>query len=105
MMYYFSVKFVSKIYAHFMEDKKAAICFLVVNLFQFHLNFYATRPLPNVYALVLCNYAIGFWLWKEWPTAVKALAIASVVLRCDTVVFAFPLIVFDMLNGTLTKDS
>lgn len=78
--------------------------FLLVCLPQFHLNFYASRPLPNTYALILTNFAISFWYLGMWNNAIRVLAVVVCVLRCDIIVFAVALVLYDLCRGVLTKE-
>ncbi|KAJ3380991.1 dolichyl-P-Man:Man(7)GlcNAc(2)-PP-dolichol alpha-1,6-mannosyltransferase [Lobulomyces angularis] len=42
--------------------KDASELFSLFNLTQFHLAFWSTRTLPNVFALVFTNFSIGYWI-------------------------------------------
>ncbi|GJP85121.1 hypothetical protein CLOP_g15215, partial [Closterium sp. NIES-67] len=60
-------------------------------LSQFHLPFYASRPLPNVFALALANLAFTFWLKGKAARTLQTLVFAFVVFRCDVLVLLAPI--------------
>ena len=73
----------------------------VLALAQFHLAFYASRPLPNIFALVLTTFALSLWLedrknLKINRSVLDTLAVAIVsmvvaVFRCDNILLLAPL--------------
>ncbi|POM73778.1 Hypothetical protein PHPALM_9344 [Phytophthora palmivora] len=63
---------------------------------QFHLLFYMSRTLPNVYALALVLVGLGFWL--RWQRSVFLFTFATVVFRGDTVVLFAPLVLNMLLS-------
>ncbi|CAI5500960.1 unnamed protein product [Closterium sp. Naga37s-1] len=62
-------------------------CFLS----QFHLPFYASRPLPNVFALALANLAFTYWIKGKAAQALQTLVFAFVVFRCDVLILLAPI--------------
>ena len=73
----------------------------VLALAQFHLAFYASRPLPNIFAFVLTTFALSLWLedrknMKINRSVLDTLAVAIVsmvvaVFRCDNILLLAPL--------------
>ena len=47
--------------------RTAGAAFAALCISQFHLVFYASRPLPNTFALVLCCAASSYWLRSKHP--------------------------------------
>ncbi|KAJ3417137.1 dolichyl-P-Man:Man(7)GlcNAc(2)-PP-dolichol alpha-1,6-mannosyltransferase [Chytridiales sp. JEL 0842] len=45
--------------------------FAVLNLTQFHLMFWGSRTLPNIFALVFMNFATSFWINSFKPLTAK----------------------------------
>lgn len=77
--------------------------FLGITCMQFHLPFYLSRPLPNVFAMMITNYAMGIWIEGGNPaTVVYLLAFATTVVRCDTILLAGPIGLQLYFNGGLT---
>ena len=67
--------------------------FALVTSCQFHLMFYASRPLPNTYAGIAVNVAISYWLRGEVTTCLCLLTSAGVVLRAELVLLYLPVFV------------
>ncbi|CAI5722013.1 unnamed protein product [Hyaloperonospora brassicae] len=71
---------------------------LLICTCQFHLLFYISRTLPNVYALALVLLGLGFWLRGKWQRCVFLITVATVVFRGDTVVLLAPLVLSMLLS-------
>ncbi|KAL4114430.1 hypothetical protein PRIC2_014369 [Phytophthora ramorum] len=71
---------------------------LLICACQFHLVFYMSRTLPNVYALVLVLFGLGFWLRDKWQRSVFLFTFATVVFRGDTIVLFAPLVLSMLLS-------
>ncbi|KAL0236494.1 hypothetical protein GEMRC1_003076 [Eukaryota sp. GEM-RC1] len=69
----------------------ASTLFLFICSSQFHLPFYATRLLPNTFALVFTNFAVSFLLNNKLATAFSLLGSASLILRSELLAFTGPL--------------
>eukprot|EP00904_Undaria_pinnatifida_P006955 jgi/Undpi1/338/HiC_scaffold_1.g00334.m1 len=69
----------------------AAACAAVVWSLQFHLPFYLSRTLPNVFALCVVLLGLEAWLRDKVPRTLGLLTLATVVFRCDVVVLLAPL--------------
>jgi alpha-1,6-mannosyltransferase len=64
--------------------KSAGVAFLLICALQFHLPFYASRTLPNTYAVALTALAAADWLDGSAPLrAVAILAGTVIAVRCD----------------------
>lgn len=62
----------------------AGTLFLVLSSAQFHVPFYATRTLPNTFAMVLSCSAWACWLEERRPRAtIILLTVTTAVFRCD----------------------
>lgn len=60
-------------------SKLAGVFFVALSTSQFHLTFYATRTLPNVFAQVLCCAAWSYWIENRRPRTVIALLTVATV--------------------------
>lgn len=58
----------------------------ILILSQFHFLFYATRPLPNIFALVLVLHAFAFWLDGRNLLLVWTSAFAILIFRSELVI-------------------
>ncbi|KAL6652295.1 hypothetical protein ACP70R_011220 [Stipagrostis hirtigluma subsp. patula] len=80
--------------------------FAILTAIQFHLLFYSTRPLPNIFALVLVNLAYSFWFKGNNLRTLQALIVAAVIFRCDMILLLGPIGLALLLAGlTVLVDS
>ncbi|CAO2035977.1 unnamed protein product [Urochloa humidicola] len=70
---------------------QAEVFFVVLTAIQFHLLFYSSRPLPNIFALALVNLAYSFWFKGSNLCTLQALIVAAVVFRCDIILLLGPI--------------
>ncbi|KAG2860037.1 Dol-P-Man:Man(7)GlcNAc(2)-PP-Dol alpha-1,6-mannosyltransferase [Phytophthora cactorum] len=71
---------------------------LLICACQFHLLFYMTRTLPNVYALALVLFGLGFWLRGKCQRCVFLFTFTTVAFRGDTVLLFAPLVLNMLLS-------
>ncbi|CAI5738220.1 unnamed protein product [Peronospora farinosa] len=72
--------------------------FLVICSCQFHLLFYLSRTLPNIYALGFVLIGLGFWLREKWQRCVFLFTLTTVVFRGDTIVLLAPVVLNMLLS-------
>ncbi|GFP90502.1 dol-p-man:man(7)glcnac(2)-pp-dol alpha-1 6-mannosyltransferase [Phtheirospermum japonicum] len=65
--------------------------FVILTAIQFHLLFYCTRPLPNIFAFGLVNLAYGYWFKRSFYAALNSLIFATIIFRCDILLLVSPL--------------
>lgn len=63
--------------------------FLLITASQFHLPFYASRMLPNSFALGLITNSYADWLQSNVTRAIVLLTFATAVFRCDMLILLF----------------
>lgn len=72
----------------------AAFFFTLFTVIQFHIPFYASRPLSNVFAMVLSNFALADLLQGSPPKrayrGVALLSVAVALFRSELVLLLFP---------------
>ncbi|CAF5036149.1 unnamed protein product, partial [Rotaria socialis] len=59
---------------------------LIVTLTQFHFLFYATRTLPNIFALVIALHSFAFWFSKREKSLVWTSAFVILIFRSELVI-------------------
>lgn len=77
--------------------RSVSILFALITAVQFHVPFYATRTLPNVFALCFVMLAQGFLLRGRVGVSIWTLVFVCAVFRSDVAVFAGPLFVEPIL--------
>ena len=76
------------------RDPRVRKAFLLVCASQFHFLFYSSRPLPNTFGLVLVLWAYVLWVrgsQSDFAGAVRLLAAATLIFRCDTLLLCAPI--------------
>ncbi|GMT08841.1 hypothetical protein PFISCL1PPCAC_138, partial [Pristionchus fissidentatus] len=68
---------------------------------QFHFAFYASRPLPNTFALCLVLYAVALWLEDDLHRAARWAIAATMLFRFELVLLFGPLFIPSLLNGRI----
>ncbi len=74
------------------NNKRAGDILLLLIAASFHVPFYASRSLPNIFAFILATYGWGFWLDGKPYAMLGVLTTATVIFRCDIVVILGPLV-------------
>ena len=62
---------------------------LLITAVQFHVPFYASRMLPNTFALVVVLHAYADWISGNVDRAAAGLVAATTVFRCDLLLLLF----------------
>jgi len=78
-------------------------CFGILTITQFHMPFYASRFLPNTFALMLSNFALaGLIEGNQSTNIVWQLTFGCAVFRCDLVLLLLPVSLLLLLQGSIT---
>ncbi|KAL8618808.1 hypothetical protein ACOMHN_000236 [Nucella lapillus] len=72
---------------------------VLLTLSQFHFLFYATRPLPNTFALALVLMALTYWMRQRYAAFAWAAGAACIIFRSETLVFLGLFVLSDLLRG------
>jgi alpha-1,6-mannosyltransferase len=78
---------------------QTALWHLLITTSQFHVMFYASRPLPNTFAMVLVMYAMAFWLQDSHAKFVMTSAFAIVVFRAELALLLGTVLLMDLAVG------
>lgn len=57
--------------------------FLLITSCQFHLPYYSSRMLPNIFALVLVTHSYAYWFKQDYYKCISVLTISMIIFRCD----------------------
>ena len=64
---------------------------LLITASQFHIPFYASRMLPNTFAMAIILHAYSFWLDGHVEQAASLVVFAAAIFRCDILLLLAPL--------------
>ncbi|KAH7352028.1 hypothetical protein KP509_19G025700 [Ceratopteris richardii] len=75
---------------HRIFGQQLSKAYMLIMVLQFHLPFYVSRPLPNVFALAFVNLAYACWLSGKRQMTLSFLVFAATVFRCDVILLLGP---------------
>jgi len=79
-------------------SKNIGLFFRCICISQFHLLFYASRPLPNIFALIGVLLTYSRRLDGNYAGAIRIAAATAVVFRCDLALLFGPMFILDLLT-------
>lgn len=97
----FSLSLLRRAVSRRLRDNRHSVAFTAVCLSQFHLLFYASRPLANTFALCLVAVAVASLLEGNLGRAVSFLAASCIFFRCDMIILALPLLLAALVDRYL----
>ncbi len=65
---------------------------------QFHLMFYASRPLPNIFALALALNSAAYWLKGQHQRFILTSAFVILVFRAELALLLGPMLFMDLIS-------
>ena len=75
---------------------------LFITASQFHIPFYASRMLPNTFAMAIILHAYSFWLDGSVERAASLVVFAAAIFRCDILLLLVSLGLSWLITGELT---
>jgi alpha-1,6-mannosyltransferase len=78
----------------FGPQTNAIICLLTLS--QFHFLFYASRTLPNTFALILVLWSLKYWIESQYDRMLFLLVFASVIFRSELCLLAGPILILEI---------
>jgi alpha-1,6-mannosyltransferase len=84
------------------RDLQIGSYLLIISACQFHIPYYASRMLPNTFALVLVLHAYAEWILGKYQRAAAGLVAATAIFRCDILLLLFTVGLSWLIRGDLT---
>lgn len=78
---------------------------LLITSSQFHIMFYASRPLPNIFALAIALNAAAFWLKGQKGRFILTSAFAILVFRGELALLLGTMLLMDLVVGRVKLSS
>ncbi|CAH1778064.1 unnamed protein product [Owenia fusiformis] len=69
---------------------------------QFHLIFYSTRPLPNIYAFIIVMYAVSAWMEKKNGQFIWSSAFAIITFRSELCLLLGLMLLIGIIRGRIS---
>lgn len=73
-----------------------------ITISQFSLLYYASRPLPNTFALIMVLFALSAWLSKKFSTFISLVAFTVVIFRIETCLLFGPILITSLIRKELS---
>ncbi|ESN91704.1 hypothetical protein HELRODRAFT_70039 [Helobdella robusta] len=74
----------------------------IISMAQFHFNFYATRTLPNTFALIGAMLATSSWLRNRPALTIWISAFTCVIFRSELVILLGMMILYDIIRRKIS---
>ena len=97
-----SLKFLHSAIAH-THGKHTAFWFSLLSASQFHLMYWGSRLLPNMFALVFLNFAFALWIKSTNPVLlISILTFVTIVFRAELAIISSFILCYQLFAGQYT---
>ena len=79
-----------------------ANCLSIITMTQFHLIFYMSRPLPNIFALILALLSFYFWLSGKLPAFVWCSGYSIIIFRAELALLMGLIILYELYHKRIS---
>ncbi|KAK7005029.1 dol-P-Man:Man(7)GlcNAc(2)-PP-Dol alpha-1 6-mannosyltransferase [Biomphalaria glabrata] len=74
---------------------------ILITMTQFHFMFYMSRPLPNIFALILVMLALACWLYQKHKSFIWLSGASIIIFRFDLIMFLGLIALHELVVGRL----